>query len=79
MMFRLTKHFTVAGEYLFGGTQIQMSVFDKVLDDGRLVYHYRDDRFQVIPADAFKIVYDSYNEMERELAKQKEKKNENKD
>lgn len=72
-MFRLLKHSNIAGEYLFSGTTIRMSVFDKVLDDGRLVYHYGKDRYEVLPAELFKIVYDSAQEMERELAKQKEK------
>jgi hypothetical protein len=71
MMFRLLKHNTVGGEYHFSGTTIRMSVFDKVLDDGRLVYHYGKDRYEVIPAEAFKIVYDSQTEMERELSRQK--------
>jgi hypothetical protein len=71
MMFRLLKHNTIAGEYKFSGTIIRMSVFDKVLDDGRLVYHFGNDRYQVLQADEFKIVYDSAAEMEREKAKAK--------
>jgi len=68
-MFRLLKHNTIAGEYKFSGTIVRMSVFDKVTDDGRLVFHYDNDRYQVLQADEFKIVYDSAQEMERELGK----------
>lgn len=63
MKFKLLKHTTVGGQYLFSGTLIDLSCFDKILEDGRLVYHYSDDRYQVIPADMYKIVYDSHKEM----------------
>lgn len=73
-MFRLLRHATIAGVYHFAGTTLPMSVFDKVTDDGRLVYHYDKNEFQVIESDLFRIVYSSQKEMEEELAKNKDKK-----
>lgn len=47
------------------GDQLTLGVFDKILDDGRLVYHLdHDKRYVIIPAEAFKVVYSSYDEMQ---------------
>lgn len=46
------------------GDQLTLSVFDKILDDGRLVYHIdHGQRYVIIPADLFKVVYSSFDEM----------------
>src|SRR5690606_21487760 len=56
----------------FSGTVIEMGAIDYVLEDGRLVYHYDRDRYQVIEADAFKIVYSSQREMEQAMERKRE-------
>lgn len=48
-----------------GGDTLVLSVFDKILEDGRLVYHIdHGQRYVIVPAESFKIVYSSYDEMQ---------------
>lgn len=65
MQIRVLRHTEIGGERLMSGSVVSLSVFDKILEDGRLVYHYGPkNQFEIIPADLFKIVYSSYDELQ---------------
>lgn len=74
MMFKVLKHMKIAGKYTHSGNIFKLSVLDRVLDDGRLLYHYDDFRYQIIPKDSFRLVYSSYNELLELTGKNDEKK-----
>ena len=47
------------------GDTLTLGVFDKILDDGRLVYHIdHGQRYVILPAELFKVVYSSHDEMQ---------------
>jgi len=74
MKFRLLKHHSILGVQLHSGTMIQGSILDKELDDGRIVYHHPErNTYEILPAELVKVVYDSADEMELELAGKKAK------
>lgn len=65
MQVRFTRHTTVNGNQHMSGTTLQLSVLDKLLDDGRVVYHHPErNTFEIIPADIIVIVHDSQNDLE---------------
>jgi hypothetical protein len=65
MQIRFTKHITVNGNQYMSGTMLPLSVLDKLLEDGRVVYHHPDrNTYEIIKAELFVVVYDSNNEME---------------
>lgn len=73
MLIRFKKHTTVNGHQFMSGSNLQLSVLDKVMDDGRVVYHHPErNTFEIIPEEVIQLVYDSPNEME--LANALEKK-----
>lgn len=64
-MIRILKHGEIGGHRLMMGDQLLLSVFDKILDDGRLIYHIdHGQRYVIVPADLFKVVYSSFDEMQ---------------
>lgn len=64
-MIRILKHAEIGGQRIMMGDQLTLSVFDKILDDGRLVYHIdHGQRYVIVPADLFKVVYSSFDEMQ---------------
>lgn len=65
MMIRVLKHTKIGTQSLMMGDQLTLSVFDKILDDGRLIYHIdHGQTYIIIPAELFKVVYSSFDEMQ---------------
>lgn len=69
MHVRFKKHYTVNGVSAMQGSTLDLSVLDKVLEDGRVVYHHpQKNTYDILPEDVVTLVYDSPTEMEREKA-----------
>lgn len=65
MMIRILKHTEIGGQRIMMGDQLTLGVFDKILDDGRLVYHIDyDKRYVIVQPEIFKVVYSSHDEMQ---------------
>lgn len=72
MNVRLKKHMNINGNQMLTGSTLPLSVLDKLMDDGRVVYHHPErNTFEILPADSIVVVYDSPNEME--MAKELDK------
>ena len=70
MMFKNTKHMHIGEEYKFSGSLTQMSKEDKILEDGTLVYHYKD-KYQKIPKENYTIVHESSRALEKYMEEQR--------
>ncbi len=65
MMIRVLRHTEIGGQRMMMGDQLVLSVFDKILEDGRLVYHIdHGQRYVIVQPEYFKVVYSSHDEMQ---------------